>query len=151
MSIIYCLFSILKSILYSISVLLCTGSVHPGHDLPRCSLFRCRETTDPGCSSGRSNPGPGKQPPPPVFDISTRNHFAPLCETERDTVIVGDSIVWHVRAMLTEGKVHTHCFPGARVLDVSAQKPTILKDDAHINVKIIYSAFSCSRCDSRGG
>ncbi len=44
-------------------------------------------------------------PPPPVFDISTRNHFAPLCETERDTVIVGDSIVWHVRAMLTEGKV----------------------------------------------
>ncbi len=90
-------------------------------------------------------------PPPPVFDISTRNHFAPLCETERDTVIVGDSIVWHVRAMLTEGKVHTHCFPGARVLDVSAQKPRILKDDAHINVKLIYSAFSCSRCDSRGG
>ncbi|KAL1282473.1 hypothetical protein QQF64_001276 [Cirrhinus molitorella] len=32
-------------------------------------------------------------PPPPVFEISTRNRFAPLRETERDAVIVGDSIV----------------------------------------------------------
>ncbi|KAL1264121.1 hypothetical protein QQF64_004476 [Cirrhinus molitorella] len=29
----------------------------------------------------------------PVFEISTRNRFAPLRETERDAVIVGDSIV----------------------------------------------------------
>ncbi len=28
--------------------------------------------------------------------------------------------------------MHTHCFPGARVLDVSAQIPTILKDDESI-------------------
>ncbi len=55
-------------------------------------------------------------PPPPVFEISTRNQFASLCKTERDTVIVGDSIVRHVHATLTEGKVHTHCFPGAHVL-----------------------------------
>ncbi len=59
----------------------------------------------------------------PVFEISTRNHFAPLHETERDAVIVGDSIVRHVRATLAEGKVRTHCFPGARVFDVSAQIP----------------------------
>ncbi|KAL1276551.1 hypothetical protein QQF64_036174 [Cirrhinus molitorella] len=32
-------------------------------------------------------------PPPPVFEISTRNRFAPLRETERNAVIVGDSIV----------------------------------------------------------
>ncbi|KAL1268807.1 hypothetical protein QQF64_034170 [Cirrhinus molitorella] len=32
-------------------------------------------------------------PPPPVFEISTWNRFAPLRETERDAVIVGDSIV----------------------------------------------------------
>ncbi|KAL1259019.1 hypothetical protein QQF64_009596 [Cirrhinus molitorella] len=32
-------------------------------------------------------------PLPPVFEISTRNRFAPLRETERDAVIVGDSIV----------------------------------------------------------
>ncbi len=57
--------------------------------------------------------------PPPVFEISSRNRFAPLCETERHAVIIGDSIIRHVRATLTEGKVHTHCFPGARVLDVS--------------------------------
>uniref|UniRef100_A0A9J7XV43 SGNH hydrolase-type esterase domain-containing protein n=1 Tax=Cyprinus carpio carpio TaxID=630221 RepID=A0A9J7XV43_CYPCA len=31
--------------------------------------------------------------PPPVFEISTRNRFSPLRETERDAVIVGDSII----------------------------------------------------------
>uniref|UniRef100_A0A671PPP0 Uncharacterized protein n=1 Tax=Sinocyclocheilus anshuiensis TaxID=1608454 RepID=A0A671PPP0_9TELE len=67
--------------------------------------------------------------PPPVFEISTRNRFAPFREMEHDTVIIGDSIIRHVRATLAEGKVHTHCFPGARVLDVSAQIPAILKVD----------------------
>ncbi len=42
---------------------------------------------------------------------------------ERDAVIVGDSIVQHVRATLSEGKLHTHCFPGARFLYVSVQLP----------------------------
>ncbi|KAK3505599.1 hypothetical protein QTP70_021321, partial [Hemibagrus guttatus] len=66
-------------------------------------------------------------PPPPVFEISTQNRFAPLRETECDTVIIGDSIVRHVRATGAKGKVHTRCLPGARVLDVSAQVPAILK------------------------
>ncbi len=61
--------------------------------------------------------------PPPVFDISSRNRFAPLCETDRDAVVIGDSIVRHVRATLAEGKVHTHCLPGARVLDVLCRYP----------------------------
>ncbi len=47
-------------------------------------------------------------PPPPAFEISTRNRFAPLRETECDAVIVGDSIVRHVCATLAEDKVHTH-------------------------------------------
>ncbi len=82
----------------------------PGHHGPwvqqqRKTRTRPRATTSP-------------PPPLPVFEISTRNRFAPLHETERDAVIVGDSIVRHVRATLADGKVHTHCFPGARVLDV---------------------------------
>ncbi len=88
-----------------------------------------RETQDPGCSSRRRDPGPGRRLPPPVFEISTRNRFATLCETERDAVVIGDLIVRQVRATLAEGKVHTHCLPGARVLDVSVQIPAILKDD----------------------
>ncbi len=76
--------------------------------------------------------------PPLVFKISSRNRFAPLCEMERDAVIIGDSIVRHVRATLAEGKVHTHCFPGARVLDVSAQIPAILKDDESIAAVVIH-------------
>ncbi|KAI2659930.1 GDSL lipase [Labeo rohita] len=66
-------------------------------------------------------------PPPPVFEIFTQNRFAPFRETERDTVIIGDSIVRYVRATLAKGKVHTYCFPCAHVLNVSAQIPAILK------------------------
>ncbi len=38
----------------------------------------------------RSRRGEVTTSPPPVFEISTRNRFAPLREMERDTVIVGD-------------------------------------------------------------
>ncbi|XP_058637793.1 uncharacterized protein LOC131543962 [Onychostoma macrolepis] len=83
-------------------------------------------------------------PPPPVFEISIRNRFAPLRETERDAVIVGDSIVRHVRATLAEGKVHTHCFPGARVLDVSAQitLPVILKGDESVGAVVLHAGVN---------
>uniref|UniRef100_A0A9J7YSM7 SGNH hydrolase-type esterase domain-containing protein n=1 Tax=Cyprinus carpio carpio TaxID=630221 RepID=A0A9J7YSM7_CYPCA len=80
--------------------------------------------------------------PPPDFEISTRNRFAPLRETERNTVIVGDSIVQHVRATLAEGKVHTHCFPGARVLDVSAKIPTILKADESPRAVVVHTGVN---------
>ncbi|KAK3519628.1 hypothetical protein QTP86_017767, partial [Hemibagrus guttatus] len=66
-------------------------------------------------------------PPPPVFEIPTQNRFAPLRETACDAVIIGDAIIRHVRATAAKGKVHTRCLPGARVLDVSAQVPAILK------------------------
>ncbi len=81
-------------------------------------------------------------PPPPVFEISTQNRFAPLRETERDAVIVGDSIVRHVRATLAEGKVRTHCFPGARVLDVSAQIPAILKGDESVGAVVLHAGVN---------
>ncbi len=83
--------------------------------------------------------------PPPVFDISSRNRFAPLCETDRDAVVIGDSIVRHVRATLAEGKVHTHCLPGARVLDVSAQIPAILKDDESVATVVIHAGANDTR------
>ncbi len=71
----------------------------PGHHGPwvqqqRKMRARPRATTTP-------------PPPPPVFEISTRNRFAPLRETEHDAVIIGDYIVRHVRDTLAEGKVRT--------------------------------------------
>ncbi len=33
--------------------------------------------------------------------------------------------------------MHTHCFPGARVLDVSAQITAILKDDERVAAVVI--------------
>uniref|UniRef100_A0A9J7ZP40 SGNH hydrolase-type esterase domain-containing protein n=2 Tax=Cyprinus carpio carpio TaxID=630221 RepID=A0A9J7ZP40_CYPCA len=80
--------------------------------------------------------------PPPVFEISTRNRFSPLRETEHDAVIVGDSIVRHVRATLAEGNVHTHCFPGAHVLNVSAQIPAILKADESPRVVVLHAGVN---------
>ncbi len=35
--------------------------VHPGRDHPRWPSLRRRETQDPGCSSGRRDPGPGRR------------------------------------------------------------------------------------------
>ncbi|KAK3539380.1 hypothetical protein QTP70_005920 [Hemibagrus guttatus] len=43
----------------------------------------------------------------PDFEISTRNHFNPLRETECDAVIIRDSIVQHVHATAAKGKVLT--------------------------------------------
>ncbi len=39
--------------------------------------------------------------------------------------------------MLAEGNVRTHCFPGAHVLDVSAQIPAILKGDESVAAVVI--------------
>ncbi len=54
----------------------------------------------------RARPRATASPPSsaPVFEIFTWSCFAPLRKTERDAVIIGDSIV---RATLAEGKVHT--------------------------------------------
>ncbi len=106
----------------------------PGHHGPwvqhqQKTRARPRATTSP-------------PPPPPVFEISTQNRFAPLRETERDAVIVGDSIVQHIRATLAEGKVRTLCFPGARVLDVSAQIPAILKGDESVAAVVIHAGVN---------
>ncbi len=102
---------------------------------------------DPGCgSSGRCERGLGLHHLPLRRFRSSRSPpetaSPPLHETERDAVIVGDSIVRHVRATLAEGKVHIHCFPGARVLDVSAQIPVILKDDESLGAVVLHAGVN---------
>ncbi|KAG1931735.1 hypothetical protein F2P79_021590 [Pimephales promelas] len=83
----------------------------------------------------RTSPPP---PPPPVFEISTRNRFSPLRESERDdAVIIGTSMVRHVRATSGKGMVCTHCFPGAHVLDVATQVPEILNGDERVGAVVL--------------
>ncbi len=48
----------------------------------------------------------------------------------------------YVASLLAEGKMHTHCFPGARVLDVSAQIPTILKDDESVGAVVLHAGVN---------
>ncbi|KAK3512039.1 hypothetical protein QTP70_028120, partial [Hemibagrus guttatus] len=110
-----------------------TGPAHQGRGPPRFRSLRRRGTTQPGCSSsGRHEPSPGRGPLPLCRHQSLRSRpgtasppFARRSATQRSS----DSIVRHVRATVAKGKVHTRCLPGARVLDVSAQVPTILKSN----------------------
>ncbi len=44
--------------------------------------------------------------------------------------------------MLAESKVHTYCFPGARVLNVSAQICAILKDDKSVAAAVIHAGVN---------
>ncbi|XP_057216804.1 uncharacterized protein LOC130570493 [Triplophysa rosa] len=90
----------------------------------------------------RARTGEMTQPPPPVFESPTRNRFAALCKTECHAVVIGDSFFRNVRASSTKGKVHTHCFPGARVLDVSEQVPAILKDDANVGAIVLHAGVN---------
>ncbi len=57
-------------------------------------------------------------------------------------MVIGDLIVRHVCATLAEGKVHTHCVPGARVLDVSVQIPTILKGDESVGSVVLHAGVN---------
>ncbi|KAK3572652.1 hypothetical protein QTP86_001632 [Hemibagrus guttatus] len=70
---------------------------------------------------------PGEDLSPSVATCLRDLDPEPVCSPSCNAVIIGDSIVWHVRATVAKGKVRTRCLPGARVLDVSAQVPAILK------------------------
>ncbi|XP_048057796.1 uncharacterized protein LOC125275138 isoform X2 [Megalobrama amblycephala] len=80
-------------------------------------------------------------PPPPVFEVSTRNRFCPL----RDAVVIGDSIVCHVHATTAKGKVRSHCFPGAHVLDVTVQVPVILNAAENIGAVVLHAGVNDTR------
>ncbi|CAM4659040.1 unnamed protein product [Leuciscus chuanchicus] len=85
---------------------------------------------------------PRLSPTLPVFESSTQNRFSPLRETERDAVIIGDSIVRHVHATLGKSKVHSHCFPGARVSEIAARVPEILNGDERVGTVILHAGVN---------
>ncbi|KAK3574611.1 hypothetical protein QTP86_011522 [Hemibagrus guttatus] len=113
--------------------------------------------SQPGCSSsGRRDPKPRARtsppPPPPVFEIPTQNRFAPLRETECDTVIIGDSIVRHVRATAAKGKVPAILKKniGAVVLhagtnDIGLRQTEILKKDFRSLVELVRTTSPTTR------
>ncbi|KAK3531737.1 hypothetical protein QTP70_027291, partial [Hemibagrus guttatus] len=94
------------------------GFVHSGAGVPR--------SLDAAAAEDASQ-APGEDLSPSAATCLRDLDPEPLRSPSRDAVIIGDSIVRHVRATAAKGKVHTRCLPGARVLDVSAQVPAILK------------------------
>ncbi|XDV33078.1 hypothetical protein PO909_003646 [Leuciscus waleckii] len=85
---------------------------------------------------------PRLSPTLPVFKLSTQSRFSPLRETERDAVIIGDSIVRHVHATLGKSKVHSHCFPGARVSEITASVPEILNGDERVGTVVLHAGVN---------
>ncbi|KAG1927415.1 hypothetical protein F2P79_024279 [Pimephales promelas] len=106
-----------------------TGFIHSGTDTtPWITQRKTRART-----RARTSP-----PPLLVLEISTRTRFSPLRELERAaTVIMGTSVVRHVRATSGKDKVRAHCFPGAHVLDVAAQVPEILNGDERVGAVVL--------------
>ncbi|XP_051743303.1 uncharacterized protein LOC127508878 [Ctenopharyngodon idella] len=137
----------------------------PASSTPCASLHRARaprtRSSQPSFTPAPSHQGPwvlqqrkararprtrtSPPPPPPVFEVSTRNRFSPLREAERDAVVTGDSIVRHVHATTTKGKVRSHCFPGARVLDVATQVPAILNGAESIGAVVLHVGVNDTR------
>ncbi|KAI2656751.1 Bifunctional protein FolD [Labeo rohita] len=76
----------------------------------------------------RPRPRTSPPPPPPVFKISTRNRFAPLRETGRDAVIVGDSID-SIRTYPRDGESVGAIVLHAGVNDTRLRQTEVLKRD----------------------
>ncbi len=104
-------------------------------------------TTSTPCVSLHRPRAPGMRSPQMAFTPAPGNHgpWVQQRKTAEDDVVIGDSIVRHVRATIAEGKVHTHCLPGARVLDVSVQIPAILKEDESIAAVVIHAGTNDTR------
>ncbi|KAK3506431.1 hypothetical protein QTP70_002157 [Hemibagrus guttatus] len=98
------------------------GFVHPGAGVPRSlDAAAAEDASQAPCED--LSPSAATR----LRDLDPEPLRSPLRETACNAVIIGDSIVRHVCATAAKGKVCTRCLPGARVLDVSAQVPAILK------------------------
>ncbi|KAL0188449.1 hypothetical protein M9458_015548, partial [Cirrhinus mrigala] len=106
------------------------------------------------CHPAPSRPRPrtSPPPPPPVFEISTRNRFAPLREMERNAVIVGDSTVRYVRATLAkdtrnpEGRRERRRDRPARgVNDTKLRQTEVLKRDFSSLIETVHSTSPATR------
>uniref|UniRef100_A0A9J8BJF1 SGNH hydrolase-type esterase domain-containing protein n=1 Tax=Cyprinus carpio carpio TaxID=630221 RepID=A0A9J8BJF1_CYPCA len=76
--------------------------------------------------------------PPPVFEISTRKHFAPLREMERDAVI-GDSIIRHIPTILKADESNRVVVLHAGVNDATQWQTETLKRDFRSLIETVHS------------
>ncbi|XP_052438271.1 uncharacterized protein LOC127977408 [Carassius gibelio] len=77
--------------------------------------------------------------PPPAFEISIQNRFAPLRETGRDAVIIGDSIVRHIPAILKDDESPRAVVLHAGANDTMLRQTEMLKRDFRSLIETVRS------------
>ncbi|XP_052425448.1 uncharacterized protein LOC127968337 isoform X2 [Carassius gibelio] len=77
--------------------------------------------------------------PPTAFVISIRNRFTPLRETGRDAVIIGDSIVRHIPAILKADESPRAVVLHAGVNDTTLRQTETLKRDFRSLIEMVRS------------
>uniref|UniRef100_A0A3B1KBZ8 SGNH hydrolase-type esterase domain-containing protein n=1 Tax=Astyanax mexicanus TaxID=7994 RepID=A0A3B1KBZ8_ASTMX len=100
-----------------------SNPVQPARWTPTVVCF----TPAPGGAWERQR-GRGKRvsPLPSQPDFASANRFEVLSSSP-STLIVGDSIVRHLKVSNAKGNAAVSCFPGARVLDVARRLPMVLR------------------------
>ncbi|KAG1930210.1 hypothetical protein F2P79_022538 [Pimephales promelas] len=104
-----------------------SGFIHSGTDTTPWTIITQRKTR--ARTRARTSP-----PPLPVFEISTWNL---LPSSRVGTRRHRDHRHVHGPSCPCYGKVRTHCFPGAHVLDVAAQVPEILNGDERVGAVVL--------------
>ncbi|XP_057182747.1 uncharacterized protein LOC130549523 [Triplophysa rosa] len=129
----------------------------PSTSTPRVSLHRAQASRTRSAQmnftpapahpwrKARARTGAMTQSPPPVFEIPKRNRFAALCETECNAVVIGDSIVQNVSAILKDdanvGAIVLH----TGVNDVRMRQSEIVKRDFRSLIETVRNASPTAR------
>ncbi|XP_066499573.1 uncharacterized protein [Hoplias malabaricus] len=95
---------------------------------------------------GRGKPRPSPPPPQPVFTSANRFEVlsswpspAPAPKTKQDGVLImGDSIVRHLKVPGIKSNATVSCLPGARVLDVARRLPSALRQREDFGTVVLH-------------
>uniref|UniRef100_A0A3B1IQ98 SGNH hydrolase-type esterase domain-containing protein n=1 Tax=Astyanax mexicanus TaxID=7994 RepID=A0A3B1IQ98_ASTMX len=94
--------------------------------------------------------GRRSSPPPPLPDFTTSNRFESLSSLSspgapsslENVLVIGDSIVRHLKPAPARGSASVSCFPGARVEEIARRIPAALRENKSIGTVIVHAGVN---------